>query len=158
MYYIPLPCSLVWFPKARSSALLTSNKYPNVLNEIFLPPNISAGLCPSSCISYDIILNIKMDWIKNLIKIVPMWKVLTPFSPHFDCFKSFPLHTSLKVRELWTRELSAVFSRPFWACRVWTSLLQIANLSDLQMTTSVEGRRMFPHTHQRELFLPELLT
>lgn len=150
----------MWFPKTWSSALLTSNKYPNVLNEIFLLLNISAGLCPSSsCVSYDVILNIKMDWIKNLIKIVPMWKLLTPFSPHFDCFESFPLHISLKMREIWTHELSGVFSIPYWACGVWISLPQIANLWDLQMTTSVGERRMFPHTHQqRELFLPELLT
>lgn len=42
-----------------------------------------------------------------------MWKLLTLFSPHFYCFKSFSLHTSFKKREIWTCELTGVVSRPF---------------------------------------------
>lgn len=143
---------------------LTSNKFPNVLNEIFLSPNTSAGLCLSSCISYIIILNTKMDWIKTFIK-------------SGNCLLCFFLillasrvsHFILVLKtDIWTYKLSAMASRPFWVCGVWMSHPQIEKPRDLQMDIGIlgedkdvlerTGNSISPRSSARDLFLPELLT
>lgn len=148
-----LPFGMV--SKSLIQCSLTSNKFPNVLNEIFLSPNTSAGLCPSSCISYIIILNTKMDWIKTFIE-------------SGNCLLCFFLillasrvsHFILVLKtDIWTCELSAMASRPFWVCGVWMSHPQIEKPRDLQMDIGIPGEdkdvlertgTLFLHAHQQE--------
>lgn len=99
-----------------------------------------------------------------------MWKLLTLFSPHFECFKSFSLHNSFIERlgpvssVVWFLDLSEPLG-------VWISSPQIVKLSDLQMTAELGGHPwgtagclgkhgcpISLRSSPIELFLPELLT
>lgn len=100
-------------------------KTSSVLNEIFFPCILTFGFCSSfSCISYVIILDIKMDWTKNLIKYVSMQKLFTLLSHHFDCFNKFSLHNSVKKRlDLWAQTFvcRCNFLWSFLKIRSWVS-------------------------------------